>query len=164
MTAQPDDGQHPPHTKIASLVQAYLAADYRWELDGTWYPLVIGAQARELGEAFPQARSFGLLSAWNPHSIERAEEKNRREDEALNAALHDSGLSYRAAFSSARNRTWREPSWIVLDMPVDRFDALARRFDQLATVHGTRGEPARLRVYHPPLELARGGQLVDWIR
>ena len=163
MTAQPHDGKRPSQSQIASLVQAYLAADYRWELDGQWHPLEIGKQARGLEAAFPQARSFGLLSAWNPYSVERPEAENRAEDERLSAALHDSGLPYRAAFSSARNRTWREPSWIVLDMPLAEFDALALRFRQLATVHGAKGEPPRLRVYHPALALARGSSLVDWI-
>ena len=163
MTVQPYDGKRQSQSRIASLVQAYLDADYRWERDGQWHAMAIGARARELEAAFPLAASFGLLSAWNPHSVERADADNRAEDESLNAALQASGLPYRAAFSSARNRTWREPSWIVLDMPVPAFDALALRYRQLATVHGVRGEPVRLRVYHPTLELPRGGDLVDWI-
>jgi len=163
VTFQSPDGKRHAESHIASLVQAYLAADYRWELDGHWHPMRIGAHAQELEQAFPDARSFGLLSAWNPHSVERAEAVNRTEDEALNAALHESGFPYRAAFSSARNRTWREPSWIVMDMPLDAFDALARRFGQLGTVHGVAGGVTRLRVYHAPIALPRGGQLVDWL-
>lgn len=163
MTSKPHDGKRPSHSRIASLVQSYLDADYRWELDGQWHPLPIGAVARELQAAFPHARSFGLLSAWNPHSVERPEAENRAEDEQLGAALDASGLVHRAAFSSARNRTWREPSWIVLDMPVAGVDALALRFRQLATVHGVHGEPVRLRVYHPALALPRDDGLVDWI-
>jgi len=160
---KPHDGKPRPSTRVAALVQAYLDADYRWELDGRWHPLSIGGHARELEATFPQARSFGLLSAWNPHSVERPEAENREADEALNTALQDSGLPYRAAFSSARNRSWREPSWIVMDMPVADFDALALRFRQLATVHAVAGEPARLRVYHAPVELSCGGSLVDWL-
>lgn len=163
MTPKPHDGKHPTHAHIAALVQAYLDADYRWEMAGQWHPLPIGHVARELEATFPQARSFGLLSAWNPYSVERPEAENRAEDERLSAALAASGRIHRAAFSSARNRTWREPSWIVLDMPVAEFDALALRFRQLATVHGARGEPVRLRVYHPALALPRDAGMVDWI-
>ena len=149
---------------IAALVEAYLAADYRWELDGRWHPLPVGKRATDLETAFPQATSFGLLSAWNPHSVERPEAENRSADEALAAALDASGLPHRAAFSSARNRTWREPSWIVLDMPVAAFDALALRFRQLATVHGERGRAVRLRVYRAPPAGAGDLGLVDWVR
>ena len=163
MTAQHNDGKHQPHTQIACLVEAYLDADYRWELDGKWHPLVIGSVADDLESTFPRARGFGLLSAWNPYSVERPDAENRADDEALNAALQESGLPYRAAFSSARNRTRREPSWNVMDMATERFDALAMRFRQLATVHGVAGEPVRLRVYHAPIELPRGGHLVDWL-
>lgn len=163
VTVQPFDGKRQSPSPVAALVQAYLDADYRWELDGEWHALSIGARASELESTFPNARAFGLLSAWNPHSVERPEAENRAEDERLNAALHATGLTYRAAFSSARNRSWREPSWIVLDMPVAAFDALALRHRQLATVHAVRGAPARLRVYHAAVPLPRGGEWVDWV-
>lgn len=150
-------------SRIASLVQAYHAADYRWELDGRWLPLAIGAIASELELAYPLARNFGLLSAWNPHSVERAEPENRAADEALGATLAASGLLHRPGFSSARNRSWREPSWIVMDMPIDEFDALSRRFHQLGTVHAWRGEPMRLRMYHAPLPACADLGGVDWV-
>lgn len=150
-------------SRIASLVQAYHGADYRWELDGRWLPLAIGAIPVELEAAFPLARSFGLLSAWNPHSVERAEPENRADDEALSAALADSGLPHRPGFSSARNRSWREPSWVVMDMPLADFDALARRFRQLGTLHSRRGEPMRLRMYHGALSACPGLEGVDWV-
>ena len=45
MTPKPHDGKHPTHAHIAALVQAYLDADYRWELAGQWHPLPIGKVA-----------------------------------------------------------------------------------------------------------------------
>lgn len=150
-------------SRIASLVQAYHAADYRWELDGRWLPLAIGAIPAELEAAFPRSHSFGLLSAWNPYSVERAESENRADDETLSAALDTSGLLHRPGFSSARNRSWREPSWVVMDMPIAEFDALARRFRQLATLHSRRGEPMRLRVYRRGLPGCAGLDGVDWV-
>ena len=148
---------------IAHLVQEYHAADYRCEIDGSWLPLAIGEVATELEAAYPQSRTFGLITAWNPHSLERPEAENRAEDEVLAALLGASGLPYRPGFCSARNRSWREPSWTVMDMPLDEFDALARRFHQLATLHGVRGEPMRLRLYHAPLPETSGLDGLDWV-
>lgn len=148
---------------ITSLLRAYHAADYRWEASGQWHPLAIGATAPALEDAFPDASSFGLLSAWNPCSVERPESVNRAEDARLLAQLEDTGLVFRAAFSAARNRTWREPSWIVMDMPLDAFDALARGHGQLATVHARRGEPARLRMYRAKPAGAPALDWVDWL-
>ena len=96
--------------------------------------------------------------------MDRPDEENRADDEILNAALLASGLPFKPAFSSARNRTWREPSWIVMDMPVEAFDALAQRFRQLATVHGVRGEPLRLRMYRAAPAGSTAHPLVDWVR
>ena len=153
----------PANPDIASLLQAYHAADYRWEFNGRWHPLSIGAHAPSLEQAFPDAASFGLLSAWNPYSVERAESVNRAEDARLHAQLEDTGLVFRAAFSAARNRSWREPSWIVMDMPVDAFDALARGHGQLATVHTRRGEPTRLRMYRHAPAACPALDWVDWV-
>ena len=150
-------------SRIADLVEAYLASDYRWELDGRWRPLRLGEVAADIEATYPQATGSGLLSAWNPHSIERSESENRAADEQLAAALADSGLPHRPGFSSARNRSWREPSWIVMGMPVAQFDALARRFDQLGTLYAPRGEPMRLRIYRGrPAGHAAAG-IVDWV-
>lgn len=132
--------------RIAELVRAYLAADYRWETAGDWRNIRIGEPAPELAIEFPDVGHFGLLSAWDPYSIPRPEPINRKADDLLEKDILASGLRFRAAFSSATNRTWREPSWLVMDMPVDDFDALSRRYGQLATLYWAPGEPVRLRV------------------
>ena len=149
--------------RIAELLTAYCDADYRWELDGEWHPLVVGRPTHRLEQAFPQARRFGLLSAWNPQSVTLPEAINRSADEMLHAALLESGLAFRPGFASARNRNWREPSWVVMDMPLPAFDALTRRFGQLGTLSWRRGEPIRLRMHATrPTAIAPHDQ-IDWL-
>lgn len=149
--------------RIATLVDAYCAANYRWELDGRWHALRIGQRACELEAEFPDAGLFGLVSGWDPHSVPRPEAVNRTADEALHTALLASGLAYRAGFSSAANRSWREPSWVVMGMPMEELDRLALRFGQLGTLGWRRGEPVRLRMYARQPLLARDRECVDWI-
>ena len=151
--------------RIAELVHAYLAAEYRWELDGDWLNLHLGNPADALVQRYPDASRFGLLTAWNPHSIERPEAVNRAADETLQAALLDSGRAFRPAFASAANRSWREPGWLVVDLPVAEFDALSRRYGQLAALYWAAGEAVRMRIdaarprafdHHPDLDWLRG--------
>jgi len=152
--------RHPP---IETLLGAYLDADYRWELDGDWHRMRIGSTAPQVDLAFPEATRFGLVSAWNPFSVERPEHENRAADDALHFQLADSHLAYRPAFSSGWDRSWREPSWLVVGMPVQTFDTLARRFGQMGTLWWRRGEPVRLRMYAPrPLDHP-GHPHVDWV-
>lgn len=132
--------------RIAALTRAYLAADYRWELDGVWRNLRIGQPAPEVESWCPDAQRFGLLSAWDPHSIPRPEDVNRAADENLHRDLKLTGLSIRAAFSSAANRSWREPSWLVAGMALQDLDALSWSYGQLATLAWERGQPVHLRV------------------
>lgn len=151
--------------RVLELALAYLDAEYRWELDGHWHALAIGVPP---GDAFirsyPNARSLGLLSAWNPQSVERPEAPNREADAAMQAALEASGLVHHPAFAAARNRSWREPSWLVVDMPPATLDALAQRFGQLGTLHWERGGPVRLRMYAAaPRDAAGLPDSIDWL-
>lgn len=150
--------------RIAELVRAYLAAEYRWELDGDWLNLRIGEPAREVARRYPDAGQFSLLSAWNPCSIERLEAANRAADDALQQDLLDSGRVFRAAFSSAANRSWREPSWLVVDLPMDELDALSRRYGQLATLYWTASGPVRMRMDAKPPPGFENHNDIDWLQ
>ena len=157
MTARDTDAD------ILKLMRAYLDAEYRWARDGEWPSLAIGQTAPGLETAFPDAGVFGLLSAWNPHSVERPEATNRAADAALHLALRDSGALYLPGFSSARNRSWREPSWVTIDLPLQQLDALSRRFGQLGTLYCHRGTAFRLRMYADRPASADDNLPVDWM-
>lgn len=154
----------PGESRIADLVRAYLAAEYRWELDGRWLNLRIGEDAPDVRRRYPEARHFGLISAWDPYSVPRPETVNRAADDALQDDLLASGRVFRAAFSSAANRSWREPSWLVVDMPVAEFDALSRRYGQLATLYWSSHAPVRMRVDGPAPRDCEGYDTIDWLR
>jgi hypothetical protein len=153
--------EHPATTE--TLLRAYLGAEYRWEFDGQWRHLRIGEIEPMVEAAFPRATRFGLLSAWNPRSVERPIAENQVADDALQFWLANGGFTYRPAFSSARDRTWREPSWLVMGLAVQAFDDLARRFGQLGTLWWQRGERIHLRMYaqKPP---GCDDACVDWVK
>ncbi len=155
--------EHSPN-RIAALLDAYLAASYRWEHHGDWHELAIGEPAPRVDAAFPEARRYALLSAWHPHSVIRDEGLNRAEDARLHAAIRAAGLACRPAFSSARDRSWREPGWLVVDMPPAELDRLSRRFGQLGTLSWERGEPVRLRMDAPAPPSRTRAAWVDWLK
>lgn len=150
--------------RIAELTAAYLAADYRWELDGQWRWLRIGEPAPEVEAAFPDATRFALLSAWDPHSVPRPEPENRRADEALHSRLAAGPYPLRAAFSSAPDRSWREPSWLVVGMPPEPLDDLTRRFGQLGTLFWRRGAAVRLRMDAAAPPEYSDHPAIDWLK
>jgi hypothetical protein len=149
--------------RIAHLMRAYLAADYRWELSGDWHHLRIGHTESDVEALYPDHLQFGLLSAWDPHSVKRPELVNRTADRALQQALQAAGWPHRAAFSSAANRSWREPSWLVVGIGAAELDALARRFGQLGTLFWERGQPVRLRMDATPPQGLGHEPFVDWL-
>lgn len=132
--------------RINTLLQDYLAADYRWQHGRDWHDLRIGLPAPGPELAHPDAGTFALLSAWNPHSVPRPESVNREADQALEEILQSSGRIHVPAFSSAPDRSWREPSWLVMGMTPAEVDALGRRFRQLGVLVWKRSETVRLRM------------------
>src|SRR5690606_40994926 len=103
------------------------------------------------------------LSAWNPCSEPLDEASNRRADAALEHELATRGIVHIPAFSSARNRSWREPGWVVFDVDSGLLDVLCRQFGQLGGLWWARGEPVRLRMQAAkPAGFADDPQ-VDWL-
>lgn len=154
----------PEPRRIEALVRAYLAADYGWRAGDAWSPLRIGTRATALEARFPQARCFAVITAWDPQSIPRAEALNRAADAELQAALRDAGVDIVPACSASPDGQWREPGWLVCDLPVEALDALARRHGQLGTLCWPAGWAVRMRIgaICPPALV--GCPDIDWYR
>ncbi len=150
--------------RLTELLHAYLAADYQWEHSGHWHPLTIGEPAPVPDATFRDARQFGVISAWNPHSVVRPDQDNRDADAALHAALATTGCPFQPAFAAARNRSWKESGWLIVDMPLPEFDALSRRFGQLGAIWWEHGQPVRLRMDAPKPPTAPDHACVDWLK
>ena len=153
----------PTEADVHRLAKAYLDAVYRWARDGDWHDIRIGLPVPGLELLHPEVRCFGLLSAWNPVSRPRDDAANRRADAALEGELAARDIVRVPAFSSARNRSWREPGWLVMDMDAAGYDALSRRFGQLGTLWWRPGRPVRLRMDAAAPEGFAGTPHVDWL-
>ncbi|WP_101926801.1 MULTISPECIES: DUF3293 domain-containing protein [Luteimonas] len=151
-------------TRLLELLHAYLAARYRWQYRGDWHDIIIGLPTPGLDLRYPEATSFGLVSAWNPLSVMKSGVENRRADRLLEQSLVATGLPHIPAFASASDRSWREPSWIVFGMPVDSFDALGRNYGQLGTLWWQPDQAVRLRIDAARPPGLEGDQHVDWLR
>jgi hypothetical protein len=148
---------------VHRLATAYLGAEYRWAREGDWHDIRIGLPTPGLELLYPKALSFALLSAWNPWSRPRDEASNRRQDAALEAGLAARGLEHLPSFSSAPNRSWREPGWVILDLDPEGLDELARQFGQLGALWWPRGGAVRLRMQAPkPATFGRAAP-IDWL-
>lgn len=149
--------------RTTRLLASYLAADYKWELDGAWLPIRIGAPCPPADLAFPGAHAFGLLSAWNPGSVACPESVNRAADHRLQTLLETRDAPFRAGFASAPDRTWREPNWMVVAIETDALDALALQFGQRGTLAWRASEPVRLRMYGRRPAATPRHDCVDWV-
>lgn len=161
--AIPDATEDFPESHIAALPAVFLAADYKWELDGQWSPIRIGEPVPELDAAFPEARRFGMTAAANPGQIIRADTDNRSGDEALQQTLTRLGLVHRPAFVAAHSRIWKAYNWLVIDPDEATFDALTREFGQIGSLLWPRGQPVRLRMRARRPQTVAEHAYIDWV-
>lgn len=152
-----------PEPHIAALPAVFMAADYKWELDGLWSSIRIGEPAPELDAAFPDARRFGMTAAANPGQVIRADIENRSADEALQRTLTQLGLVHRPAFVAAHSRIWKAYNWLVIDPDEAIFDGLTREFGQIGSLLWLRGQPVRLRMRARRPESVGEHAHIDWV-
>lgn len=162
-SAIPEANEDFPESHIAALPAVFMAAVYKWELDGIWSSIRIGEPAPELDAAFPEAARFGMTAAANPGQIIRADTENRSADEALQQTLTRLGLTHRPAFVAAHSRIWKAYNWLVIDPDEATFDALTREFGQIGSLLWLRGQPVRLRMRAPRPETMAGHPHIDWV-
>ncbi len=162
-SATPDASDGFSESHITALPAVFMAADYKWELDGLWSSIRIGEPAPELDAAFPDARRFGMTAAANPGQVMRADADNRSSDEALQQTLTRLGLTHRPAFVAAHSRIWKAYNWLVIDPDEAIFDALTRDFGQIGSLLWLRGQPVRLRMRARRPESVAEHAHVDWV-
>ncbi|AKC85549.1 DUF3293 domain-containing protein [Pseudoxanthomonas suwonensis] len=145
-----------------ALLEAYLAAVYRVELDdGTTLPLHVGQPAPAALERAMPATAWTLVTAWNPQSVPRSGAANDAADAMLRAELDALGLAKLRAGGGSDDGDWEERGWLVAGLDAAAADALARRYGQAGILHWAQGQPVRLRMYRP----RPGGDAtphVDW--
>ena len=153
----------PPAERIATLLQAYVAAEYRCAAGDAWHALRIGERADTLEAATPGIRRFGLITAWDPQSLARPDALNRQADAALQRDLAAGGWPFTLAFATAaQGDDWREPGWLAQDIGMADLDDLARRYGQLGVLGWASGAPVRLRMYAACPPACAGLAHIDW--
>lgn len=144
------------------LVRAYAAAEYGATVEGRTCALQVGAPAPAFESAWPASR-YGFVTAWNPASSPQPDAANEEADTRLRARLDRLGAARVPAWAQAPDGRWREPGWLLADLPLHELDALAREFGQAGTLCWSQGEPVRLRMLMAAPANAAGLPCVDWV-
>jgi hypothetical protein len=146
----------------AELVRAYAAAEYGVAAGDRTFALQVGVLAPGFESTWPAAR-YAFITAWNPASSPQADAANEEADARLRARLDRLDAARIPAWAQAPDGRWREPGWLLADLPVPELDALAHEFGQAGTLCWDRGEPVclRMRVARPASDT--GLPCVDWV-
>ncbi|QSX78097.1 DUF3293 domain-containing protein [Agrilutibacter solisilvae] len=143
------------------LAAAYAGAEYAVVMDGDALPLRVGRPASDL-EAYLPARSYALITAWNPASIPHSDAANESANAALVARLDAAGIARQPAQGYSSDGQWREPGWLLFDVGEMGLDLLAREFGQAGVLAWSHGQPVRLRMQLSRPERADELSCVDW--
>lgn len=108
-----------------------------------------------IGEAPPPAVAAWIgadaqavyLTACNPRSRALPAAENQARLAELRDVLRAAGARWLDGSAAIPGQSWREASLLVAGLPLARLDALARQFEQNASVHVRADAPARLRLH-----------------
>jgi hypothetical protein len=151
--ANPDDP--------VALAAAFANARYRVPELGDAGSIHVGTETPALEAASP-AGHYAFITAWNPDSETDRTPDNDRADGELAAELDRLGVRRLRAHAQDAQGGHREEGWLVLDLPVDQLDRLARYFKQDGVLSWNAGEAVRLRLYHDEPADAASMLWVDW--
>jgi hypothetical protein len=151
--ANPDDP--------AALAAAFANARYRVPGLGDAGSVHVGTEAAALEAVLP-AQRYAFITAWNPDSEVDRKPDNDYADGELVAELDRLGVQRLRAHAQDAQGGHREEGWLVLDLPLDQLDRLARAFGQDGVLCWRAREPVRLRLYHDEPADAASMLWVDW--
>jgi hypothetical protein len=152
--ANPDDN--------TALADAFTRAHYRVPDLGDAGHVHVGVEATALEARLPAA-CYGFITAWNPDSESASRVDNDRADGELVAELDRLGVRRFPAHAHDDQGAHREDGWLVLDVPTQGMDRLARRFGQDGVLAWPAGTPVRLRLYHAEPADAADRLWIDWV-
>jgi Protein of unknown function (DUF3293) len=133
-----------------ALIDAFLACDYLVCLDElTWASIRVDQPLPASLQALVGAGSWGFITAWNPRSQKRSSADNLAAQGELLDALR--ALPQTAVYPAigVGPSGWSEPSLFVIGADLASLDALGRRHEQNAYVHGQGEDIACLRLLRP---------------
>lgn len=151
-----------PEAERKRLTAAWSAAHYFVTIGRQEWLFYVGQSAADIERQLP-ADQYLFITAWNPAPSEASRQANLDADERLRARLNAEGYVYHPALGCDGKGGATEHGWLVLDVPVERADALAREFRQGGILYWRRGEPVRLRMQWPcPVGFQDDGH-IDWM-
>lgn len=135
-------------TMNAHTDEAYRATTYRVLVPGEEpIDLRIGECSHMLDGLLAKhgCDSWAFITAWNPHSQQRAAEENARRQAELVSVIRERGWIFLEAMGIPADPKWQpEASVLVLGIPREEAVEIATRFRQNAIVVGERGGMAEL--------------------
>jgi hypothetical protein len=157
----PMNGGEDRESQMAALATAYALAHYFVTIGHREWLFGVGQHApdieRELG-----AGQYLFITAWNPPSSANTTTENLAADERLQARLKEAGFRHHSALGCNAQGGAVEYGWVVLDVPLESGDALAREFGQAGTLYWQRGELVRLRMLWPRPAGIDDRPYIDW--
>lgn len=151
-----------PEAERARLAAAWAAAHYFVTIGRQEWLFHVGQRPVDIERQLPADR-YLFITAWNPPPGLASRQANLDADERLRVKLNAEGHAHQAALGCDGKGGATEHGWLVLDMPVERADALAREFGQGGVLYWQRGEPVRLRLQWPrPADFQDDGK-TDWV-
>ena len=129
------------------LEHAYLDSVYSVLYNGREYEVIIGECSERLMDALfenTNIQSGIILTAWNPESQICSVIENKITNAKLSDDLISHDFTYYDAIGRARNSSWQEESFFIIDVSKQQAECLAVKYQQNAYIWIEQNKPAEL--------------------
>jgi hypothetical protein len=97
--------------------------------------IIIGKELTEL-DVYPDFKSFGFLTAWNPLPNILTDEENILRNQELKVDIENLGYYVYDGFGVSKDELWQEASFFILNIDLEILKVLSKKYGQLAFVYG----------------------------
>ena len=132
------------------LERAYLDSFYSVLYNGHQYEVIIGEYSESSKSATDtlfensNIQSGIILTAWNPRSQVCSFSENEINNAKLSDYLISHGFTYYAALGRAKNSSWQEESFFIVNISKEDSERLAVKFNQNAYIWLEQNKPTEL--------------------
>tara|TARA_B110000285_G_C14734342_1_gene427907 strand:- start:141 stop:584 length:444 start_codon:yes stop_codon:yes gene_type:complete len=132
--------------KNTKLTTAFLNTNYTIHSDDVFKEKVILkiGEIVDFNSTLPDLEEWTFITAWNPLPDILSNELNRKRNTALITELKENGFKSHLGIGISEDAKWFEDSFFVENMSLEKSLFYAKKFGQVAFVHGKRNQKVEL--------------------
>lgn len=124
--------------------EAFKNTDYIANINNKVITINIGKTQVELDNLIKPVKQWAFITAYNPLPKILSDNENKSRNEQLRQDVENLGLKVFTGFGIAKDKSWKEDSFLIVGIGKEKAIKLGTKYGQLAIVIGSANNKAKL--------------------